>query len=57
MAWLEEHKKACDWANGKKYAGAIGGVLVWEIVPTTIATLINLKCQCGERHLVNDEDF
>lgn len=50
--WYEEHNNGdCT----RKYHGAIGGNISFEIVPTSIGTFITAKCSCGATLELNDE--
>jgi len=51
--WWAQHQDECEWASGKKYAGAIGGIMSWIITPTSIGDLISMRCACGAEKLVN----
>jgi hypothetical protein len=48
-----DHMRDCEWASGKKYAGAIGGIASWIVTPTSIGDLISMRCCCGAQKLVN----
>lgn len=51
-----EHGKKCGWANGKKYAGAIGGCQSWRAINTSIGQIVSIKCTCGWEKTVTDLD-
>lgn len=46
---LDEFFQKHECPKKGAYTGAIGGGHVYEIVPTTIGTILNFKCFCGER--------
>ena len=54
MEWLQEHAKLCSWANGKRYAGAIGGTISWSGANTSIGQIVNIECVCGEERCCSE---
>lgn len=44
--WKKKHIRKKH--NGNRYAGAIGGNWVYQFIPTSIGTLGEIKCSCGE---------
>ena len=45
--WMENHIK--EKHNGNNYAGAIGGNFTYKFVPTSIGTIGEIHCSCGEK--------
>jgi hypothetical protein len=62
--WMEKHdqekhaKALREGSGGKKfrYAGAIGGAYTWEFTSTSIGTVTNIRCSCGEKLDVTNYD-
>lgn len=47
-AWMKEHEK--NFHGGNSYRGAIGGGYSYEFIPTSIGTIGNIRCSCGEQY-------
>lgn len=45
--WMENHIK--EKHNGNSYAGAIGGNFTYKFIPTSIGTIGEIQCSCGEK--------
>ena len=44
--WDKEHIKTCKIYNGG--SGAIGGRMTYCFTPTSLGTVVKVKCACGE---------
>lgn len=42
--WYKKHNRG---KCAKSYHGAIGGDVIFEIVPTSIGDFLTVKCSCG----------
>ena len=51
--WREEHDSGCFI----QYKGAIGGGLTYCFTPTSIGTVIKVKCACGEEIDLTNYDW
>lgn len=48
--WIERHDvKHIDPKSGKREVGAIGGAYTWCFTPTSIGTILHIKCACGKK--------
>lgn len=60
--WQEEHDKTKHMNSegakhsGVRYSGAIGGAYTWSFTPTSLGTVVTIKCSCGEKIDVTDYD-
>lgn len=56
--WMKEHDQAKHLRPGRKtrYAGAIGGAYTYRFTPTSLGTVVKVKCDCGEEIDVTDYD-
>ena len=64
----QQVKKVEEWANSKtghectlkpneysrKYCGAVGGHLTYCVTPTSIGSIIIVKCSCGQELDISD---
>ena len=58
LKWWNQH--SCRYHNPPEgsrpaYGGAIGGMLTYKFTDTSIGTVINAKCACGEEVCINGE--
>lgn len=44
--WYESHNGG-KFANG--YHGAVGGNIIFEIIPTSLGDFMTIKCSCGKK--------
>lgn len=49
--WDTAHNAVCKLANAKT---AIGGRITWMFTPTSINTVLTVKCACGEEKYLDD---
>ena len=45
--WWKKHRE--EKHNGNTYSGAIGGSLEYRFIPTSIGTIGEVVCSCGEK--------
>ena len=51
----KEQEKIREWKkNHQHYGGAIGGTFTYEFTPTSIGTVGEIKCTCGEQFTFRD---
>lgn len=51
--WLERHRETCE-----PLPSCIGGDITYSFTPTSIGTVVRIKCTCGEQaDLSNYEDW
>lgn len=52
--WSVEHDKTCPL---KYNQGAIGGRTTYCFTPTSLGTVVKVKCACGEEIDISDYDW
>lgn len=59
--WAKEHDKHCkfydDGSSPVPKGGAIGGRLTWSFTPTSLGTITEVSCACGEKCNITDYDM
>ena len=50
--WISNHIKQKH--HGNSYAGAIGGRFTYQFIPTSIGTVGEIICSCGEKFCFRD---
>lgn len=56
-AWNKTHDPTCRYSDPKNL-GAIGGRFVFSFSPSSIGTFISVRCMCGEKiDLTEDENW
>lgn len=57
LAWIAKHDLT-HTPPGKSHrpVGAIGGAYTWEFTPTSLGTVVKVRCACGELLDVSDYD-
>lgn len=65
--YKEQDQEASEWiakhdlthipsGSTRRPTGAIGGAYTWEFTPTSLGTVVNVRCACGEKLDVSDYD-
>ena len=54
--WVDRHSKSrnCPYVD---YSGAIGGNFTYSFTPTSIGSIVKVKCSCGDWFDATDYDY
>ena len=53
--WFEEH--SCEFSRQGAYLGAIGGRITYLFTPTSLGTVVKVRCACGEEIDITEYDW
>jgi hypothetical protein len=54
LEWIRSHEE--DKHNGELYSGAVGGAYTYKFTPTSIGTIGEIECNCGEKFCFRELD-